>query len=195
VAKPWPPAYDDPVSISTRKGDSGQTDLLFGQRVPKNHPRIIALGAVDELNAALGLLRIHAATKEAQDLASQTQLLLIGLMGELATPSGDEAHYQQTHTPQIKPEHVAWLDGWVERLEREGQFKFKGWVLPGGAGIAGGAYADFARTVCRRAESHIVDLDSTGDGLPNEEVVRFLNRLSDVLWLLARWEERGSADS
>ena len=63
-------------------------------------------------------------------------------------------------------------------------------IWPGAAGVPGGAYADFARTVCRRAERAIVDLQSSGDELPNPEAVRFLNRLSDTLWLLARWEER-----
>lgn len=178
------------MSISTRKGDAGQTDLLFGDRVPKNHPRVLALGAVDELNAGLGLLRVHARTSESQDVAARTQLLLIGLMGELATPAGREQKYQSTHLEQLKPEHVAWLDVWVERLEREGQFQFKGWVLPGAAGVPGGAYADFARTICRRAESSIVNLAGTEHDVPNPEIVRFLNRLSDVLWLLARWEER-----
>jgi cob(I)alamin adenosyltransferase len=178
------------MSISTRKGDSGHTDLLFGQRVAKHHPRIAALGDVDELNAALGLLRVHAATPEAEDVARTCQEHLIGLMGELATPVGGEARYQETHPQQLKAEHVAWLDGWVEKLEREGAFVFRGWVLPGAARHAGGAQADFARTVCRRAERAILALDATGDALPNADVVRFLNRLSDVLWLLARWEEK-----
>ena len=178
------------MSISTRKGDLGTTDLLFGTRVPKNHPRIVALGDVDELNAALGLLRIHAGTEAAKELAAQVQLWLIGLMGEIATPQGNEETYERTHTQQVTPDQVAYLDGWVEKLEREGQFKFKGWVLPGGEGVAGGAYADFARTICRRAERSVYDLASSGDALPNEQPVKFLNRLSDVLWLLARWEEK-----
>lgn len=178
------------MSISTRKGDTGTTDLLFGERVPKDHPRILALGAVDELNAALGLLRIHAGTEEVREVASRTQELLIGLMGELATPVGREGKYLMTHAFHIMPEHVTWLDGWVERLESSGQLEFKGWSLPGAAGSAGGAYADFARTVVRRSEALIVALDSAGQTLPNDEVLRFLNRLSDVLWLLARWEER-----
>ena len=178
------------MSISTRKGDQGTTDLLFGSRVPKNHPRIVALGDIDELNSALGLLRIHAGTDAAKEVAEQVQLWLIGLMGEVATPVGGEEAYGRTHTQQVTPNQVEYLDGWVEKLEREGQFKFKGWVLPGGEGIIGGAYADFARTVCRRAERSVLDLASTGQALPNELPVKFLNRLSDVLWLLARWEEK-----
>ena len=177
------------MSISTRKGDTGSTDMLFGQRVMKSHPRVAALGHVDELNAALGLLRIHAQRPETHEVASQAQLWLIGLMGELATPVGGEAQYAAKHTQQVTSEQVAFLDTWVERLEREGDFKFTGWVLPGAAGIPGGAYADAARTVCRRAERGLIELDATGDELPNEEPVKFLNRLSDTLWLLARWEE------
>jgi cob(I)alamin adenosyltransferase len=156
----------------------------------KSHPRIAALGHVDELNAALGLLRIHASRPESGEIAAQTQLWLIGLMGELATPIGGEDKYEKTHTQQVTPEQVRYLDGWVERLEREGAFKFTGWVLPGAAGVAGGAYADYARTICRRAERSIIELAASGDALPNEQPVCFLNRLSDVLWLLARWEEK-----
>jgi cob(I)alamin adenosyltransferase len=180
------------MSISTRKGDTGQTDLLFGQRVAKNHPRVRALGSVDELNAALGLLRIYAKRGETIEVATRAQELLIPLMGELATPVGREERYKETHQRKgIIEEHVALADGWVATLEREGAFKFTGWVLPGAAGSAGGAHADHARAVCRRAECEIIDLEATGDALPNAEVVKFLNRLSDVLWLLARWEEKG----
>lgn len=183
------------MSISTRRGDSGSTDLLFGQRVAKTHPRIAALGDVDELNAALGLVRLHGGTGAAEDISRTCQERLIALMGELATPEGREERYQETHPQQLLPEHVAWLDGWVEKLEREGEFRFQGWVLPGAARIPGGAYADFARTICRRAERGILALADAGSALPNPEVVRFLNRLSDVLWLLARWEEKhGAAD-
>lgn len=178
------------MSISTRHGDAGQTDLLFGQRVSKNHPRVLALGAVDELNAALGLVRVHVQTPEARDVAAQVQAWLIGLMGELATPSGSEERYRAAQLQTLGTEQVAWLDGWVERLEREGKFVFRDWVLPGAAGKPGGAYADYARTVARRAEASIVALSGTEHDLPNPEVVRFLNRLSDALWLLARWEER-----
>lgn len=179
------------MSISTKHGDSGETDLLFGQRVRKSHPRIRALGSVDELNAALGLLRVHAQREETAGVAEHAQLCLIKLMGELATPAGKEERYSQTHESKgITAEHVAWADGWVVTLEREGQFKFTGWVLPGAAGSKGGAFADNARAVCRRAERDIVDLILTGDELPNPEPVKFLNRLSDLLWLFARWEEK-----
>lgn len=180
-----------PFSITTRRGDTGETDLLFGQRVAKSHPRIHALGDIDELNAALGWVRVYATTAQARALAEQTQLQLIHLMGELATPVGREQRYDQTHPQQqLSATEVQKLDALVEQLEREGDFKFKGWVLPGAKGSAAGAACDMARTVCRRAERSVLAMLGTADELPNPEVVRYLNRLSDVLWLLARWEER-----
>lgn len=178
------------MSIATRKGDKGQTDLLFGCRLAKSHPRVHALGVVDELNAALGPLRVAAARAETQEIIPQVQRWLIGLMGELATPPGDEARYAETHPDRISATNVTWLDDWVARLEAGGAMKIKGWALPGEAGVMSGAYADLARVACRRAERSVIDLEGTRDGMPNVEIIRFLNRLSDVLWLLARWEEQ-----
>lgn len=183
------------MSIATRKGDQGQTDLLFGCRLAKSHPRVHALGAVDELNAALGPLRIAALRKETQQIVPQIQRWLIELMGELATPPGDETRYAATHPERISTPNVVWLDEWVAKLEAGGALKFKGWALPGEAGVMSGAYADLARVACRRAERNVIDLQGTPDQVPNEELIRFLNRLSDVLWLLARWEEQGNGQT
>jgi cob(I)alamin adenosyltransferase len=180
------------MSIATRRGDEGETDLLFGCRLSKSHPRVHALGAVDELNAALGPLRISALRKETQDIVSTVQPWLITLMGELATPPGLEAKYAETHAP-FDVAKVAYLDEHVAALEAGGALQFKGWALPGEAGVMSGAYADLARVACRRAERHVVDLIGTDQEVPNHEVMRFLNRLADVLWLLARWEERNAA--
>jgi cob(I)alamin adenosyltransferase len=177
------------MSITTRKGDDGTTDLLFGVRTAKSHPRIHALGAVDELNAALGLLRISAAKMETREVVSQVQRWLIGLMGELATPPGMAERYAATHHT-IDSEQVSFLDQFASRLEEGGAMQFKGWALPGEAGILSGAHADLARVACRRAERSVIDLDATPEAVQNRDLVRFLNRLSDVLWLIARWEER-----
>lgn len=178
------------MSITTRKGDDGTTDLLFGVRIAKSHPRIHALGAVDELNAALGLLRLSAQKPETRELIHQVQRWLISLMGELATPPGLESRYAATHQDLISAEHTSRLDNVAAGLEASGALQFKGWALPGEAGVTSGAHADLARVACRRAERHVIDLDPTTEAVPNREVLRFLNRLSDVLWLLARWEER-----
>ncbi|HYF36097.1 MAG TPA: cob(I)yrinic acid a,c-diamide adenosyltransferase [Prosthecobacter sp.] len=177
------------MSISTRRGDQGQTDLLFGCRLPKSHPRVHALGAVDELNAALGPLRVAATRVETREIVAQIQPWLITLMGELATAPGDEAKYAAKHPP-FETAKVTWLDEWVARLEAAGALEIKGWALPGEAGVMTGAYADLARTACRRAERFIVDLTGTEQQVPNQEVIRFLNRLADLLWLVARWEEK-----
>ncbi|MBV6501001.1 MAG: Cobalamin adenosyltransferase [Prosthecobacter sp.] len=178
------------MSIATRRGDEGETDLLFGCRLAKSHPRVHALGSVDELNAALGPLRISALRPETREVVQTVQPWLITLMGELATPPGEEARYAATHAA-FGSDKVAWLDEWVARLEAGGALKFKGWALPGEAGVMSGAHADLARVACRRAERLVVDLTGTGQEVPNKNVQRFLNRLADVLWLLARWEEQG----
>jgi len=178
------------MSITTRKGDQGQTDLLFGCRLAKSHPRVHALGAVDELNAALGPLRVAASSAEAKQIVPQAQRWLITLMGELATPPGSEKRHADTLSDRITGQNVSWLDKWVARLEAEGALKIQGWALPGEAGVMSGAYADLSRVACRRAERAVIDLQGTPDEVPNVEVIRFLNRFSDVLWLLARREEQ-----
>jgi len=178
------------MSIATRRGDQGETDLLFGHRITKKHPRIHALGDVDELNAGLGLLRVHAKTELSTEVCAQVQRWLIDLMGEIATPPGLEERYSQTHPHTIGSAEVAWLDEKVKYLEDHGALQFEGWALPGAAGSIAGAHADLARTICRRAERTLIDLSGTEQAVPNPELTRFLNRLSDVLWLLARWEEK-----
>lgn len=180
------------MSITTRRGDSGETDLLFGCRVKKSYPRIDAIGGVDELNAALGLLRVAGRTEYVKREVPRVQLNLIALMGELATPPGEEARYASSHPQRISADSVDHLDALVHDLEAAGALKFKGWALPGAEGSLSGAHADLARTVCRRAERTVVLLDGTPEAVPNAEIVRYLNRLSDVLWLIARLEEKTS---
>ena len=177
------------MSIATRRGDEGETDLLFGCRLSKSHPRVHALGAVDELNAALGPIRVAALKPETREIISTVQPWLIDLMGEVATPPGLEEKYASTHKP-FDSKKLIYLDEWVAKLEAGGALEFKGWALPGEAGVMTGAYADLARVACRRAERHVVDLVGSDQEVPNKDVGRFLNRLSDILWLLARWEER-----
>lgn len=180
------------MSITTRQGDDGATKLLFGNCVLKSHPRIHALGAVDELNAALGLIRVTAATELVRVHVPRFQMELIALMGELATPAGEEERYAATHPQRIDASCVARLDELVKTLEEGGALKFEGWALPGAGGSLGGAHCDLARTVCRRAERQVMDLHGSDQAVPNPEIVRYLNRLSDVLWLMARVEEGSS---
>jgi cob(I)alamin adenosyltransferase len=178
------------MSITTRRGDTGDTDLLFGCRVKKSYPRIEAIGCVDELNAGLGLLRVTAKYELSQREVPVMQETLIALMGELATPVGQEERYALTHPQCVTIESVTHLDELVRDLEAAGALQFKGWALPGAEGSLSSAHADMARTICRRAERAVVTLEDTTEAVPNMEIVRYLNRLSDVLWLLARMEEK-----
>jgi len=183
------------MSITTRRGDSGETDLLFGCRVKKDYPRIEAIGCVDELNAALGLLRVTARYEVTQREVPDVQMTLIALMGELATPVGEEERYAATHPQRVSTDTVTHLDDLVRNLEAAGALKFKGWALPGAEGSLSSAHADMARTICRRAERSMVGLENTPEAVPNEAIVQYLNRLSDVLWLLARMEEKIPGES
>lgn len=178
------------MSITTKRGDQGGTGLLFGRCVLKNHPRIHALGAVDELNAALGLVRVTAKEKIVLENVPGFQEGLIVLMGELATPCGEEERCAATHPRRIDAACVEGLDELVKAMEGRGALRFQGWALPGAGGSLGGAHCDLARTICRRAERTVMDLHGTEHAVPNAEIVRYLNRLSDVLWLMARMEER-----
>lgn len=178
------------MSISTRRGDSGKTEMLFGRGVQKNHPRVNAMGDVDELNAAIGLVRLTAVSDTVGTRIPAIQMELIQLMGELATPKGEESRYARVHPQHINEESVARLDMLVQEMEENELVKTSGWALPGEGGVFSAAYCDLARTVCRRAERSVVSLIGTPNELPNPEVVKFLNRLSDVLWLMARVETK-----
>lgn len=173
------------MSIATKKGDTGTTCLMYQRQVPKGHPRIQACGAVDELNAALGLARALAGAGFLHDTLLLVQPDLVVLMGELATLGEDRARYAADGYPLVTPELTVKLDRWVRELEAQ-NVPFKGWATPGANPPA--AALDVARTTCRRAERCVCALQESNQ-LPNPEVLVYLNRLSDVLWLMARWAE------
>ena len=165
------------MSIATKRGDSGQTGLAGGIRVSKSNIRVEAYGTVDELNAAMGLARSFC---EDQDLRTKTaaiqkELFLVG--SALATPAASAK-------PQVPltPELVDALTEQVHQIEAiEGVLS--DWSISG-EHVAAAAY-DVARTVCRRAERNVVRLVESGDAVdPN--VLAYLNRLSDLLWLFGR---------
>ena len=174
------------MSIITKTGDDGMTGLMYGRRVPKNHPRIEACGSVDELTSTLGVARAAAA----QDFLSQRlldiQKDLVAVMGELGTSSEDWPRYQQDGFPLVAATMTAKLEQLAATLEAELGL-FKDWAIPGATG--GAALLDLARAICRRAERQVFGLHQV-QPLPNQEIFIYLNRLSDVLWLLARWTER-----
>ncbi|MFO1497410.1 MAG: cob(I)yrinic acid a,c-diamide adenosyltransferase [Verrucomicrobiota bacterium] len=173
------------MSIATKTGDAGSTALMYNRRVPKTHPRVEAYGCVDELNAALGVARAHAPGAIISERLLAVQKDLVPLMGELATLTDDLDRYVKAGLPRIDPSATAVLDGWVRDLESQ-KISFDGWATPGANPLA--AALDLARTVCRRAERRVCSLQEQSE-LRNPEIIVYLNRLSDVLWLLARAAE------
>lgn len=177
------------MSIVTKTGDQGTTALMYNRRVSKNHPRVEAYGTVDELNASLGLARATARQELVRDCLVSIQKDLITLMGELATATEDLSRYLKDGYILVSPELTARLESTVKQLEAE-NIKFSGWAVPGMNLSA--ATLDVARTVCRRAERGVCALHWQSQ-LQNPEIIVYLNRLSDLLWLLARREEQGSS--
>lgn len=177
-------------SIATRTGDDGTTGLLYGQRVPKDHPQIEAVGAFDELNAALGSAKAQLAhtvrDAELRALLTATQKNLVALMGELACAEQDAERYAQSKFEKISADEVKRLDDAVAALEARG-LKFDDWATPGRNSRA--AAFDVARTTARRAERRLTGLPAQGRSV-RPELRQFINRLSDLLWLLAREAEQ-----
>jgi cob(I)alamin adenosyltransferase len=173
------------VSIATRTGDNGTSALMYGRRLPKHHVRVEAYGAVDELNAALGLARASGHQPFIGESLLLIQKDLVAIMGEMATALEDQERYAADGYPRLEPAMIERLDQLVARIEGE-EVSFKGWATPGAT--LNSAALDVARTVCRRAERRISELNAVGE-LPNQRVLVYFNRLSDVLWLMARWVE------
>lgn len=172
-------------SIATRTGDDGTTSLLYGQRVPKNHPQIEAVGAFDELNAALGLAKAHTTSPARKAAMESVQKDLVALMGELACAEPDVARYLDSKFAKISEESLARLDALVSEIEAR-NVRFEGWATPGKTVEA--AAFDVARTCARRAERRVLDLPAHGRNV-RPLVGKFVNRLSDALWLMAREAE------
>jgi cob(I)alamin adenosyltransferase len=173
------------MSIATRKGDSGKTALMYNRRVSKAHPRVEAFGCVDELNAAIGLALATGSHAFVKESLAAIQKDLVFLMGELATAMADLPRYVKDGIPRVAPEMTAKLDKWVEQIEAE-QVQFTGWAMPGATLHT--AALDLARTTCRRAERRVCQLQEKRQ-LRNPEILVYLNRLADLLWLFARWGE------
>ena len=174
-------------SIVTKTGDSGSTKLIFGDKVSKADLRVEAYGTIDELNSFLGLARAQCDDIELKALleALQRETFIIG--AELATPQ----EHQEKLKSRVSSAMVEFLESHVARIElRPGLLD--DWALPGAT--VGSAALDVARTVCRRAERCAVRLADEGE-VTNPELIRYLNRLSDLLWLLGRnYEMNHNAD-
>jgi len=175
-------------SIVTRAGDRGQTGLLYGGRVSKTDVRTEAYGAIDETISALGLARALTRddARRASILRVQRELFTVG--AELATDVREYDSLRQ-HFLVVTEAMTRQLEEEIDRLEASVPLA-DAFVIPGGTSAA--AALDVARTVCRRAERRIVRVQD-GGMLPNPEVLRYVNRLSDLLFMLARAEEGGAS--
>lgn len=171
-----------------KKGDKGETSLLYGSRVPKSDPHCEAYGAVDEAVAALGLARSLSEEKRVQDMLHGMQKELIVLSGELATPSEAYPSYAAKH-PVITGHTVQRLEDLIDELEEEVDMP-REFITPGIT--ASSAALNLARTVIRRAERRAVDLQRDSQ-LPNEEILKYLNRLADLVYILVCYGEASPA--
>lgn len=161
------------------------TALMYGRRVSKCHPRVEAYGCVDELNTALGLARASAQHDFIRTNLLIIQKDLVSVMGELATAVEDLPRYIKDGYLLVTSPLTHKLDALVKEIEAQ-SVSFKGWATPGSC--LNSATLDVARTVCRRAERRVCALQET-EPLHNAEIIIYLNRLADLLWLMARWVE------
>jgi len=166
------------MRIYTRKGDQGETGLLGGSRVSKSHARVEAYGAVDELNALLGLARAESLPEEIDRVLGRLQEELLELGSGLAAPDPGK----QTATP-VGDSHITRIEDDIDRFEKN-VAPLKHFILPGGGKAA--ATLHVARTVCRRAERRVVALSDRDDERVSDDAIAFLNRLADLLFVLAR---------
>jgi cob(I)alamin adenosyltransferase len=173
--------------IYTKGGDKGKTSLGTGKRVPKHDPRVVAYGTVDEANAAIGLARLHTADQaEIDAMLGRIQNDLFDLGADLCTPE-DPADYPPLRIVEAQVER---LEQEIDRMNEALQ-PLNSFVLPGGTAAA--AYLHLARTVARRAERDITALAEKGS--VNPQAIKYINRLSDHLFVLSRFvNDRGARD-
>lgn len=168
------------MKIYTKTGDTGETGLFGGGRVPKHHPRVSAYGDVDELNSALGVVRATAPVAFQDELLQSIQRDLFSLGGHLATPHPEKVR-KALEKAELSPERITAFEQAIDQADHELP-PLRAFILP--AGTPKAAALHLARTVCRRAERSVVALAEA------EEVpalfLAYLNRLSDLLFTLAR---------
>ncbi|MBI4200492.1 MAG: cob(I)yrinic acid a,c-diamide adenosyltransferase [Chloroflexi bacterium] len=173
------------VKIYTRRGDEGETGLLYGGRVSKADPRCEACGSIDEAVSALGLARALAGDPKVKAVLKEVQRKLFTVGAELATDPSQYATMQR-HFSVVSSPMVERLERWIDEMEAEVHLP-RSFIVPGAS--AASSALDLARTILRRAERRVVTLKEAGL-LVNPEVLRYVNRLSDLLFMLARYEDR-----
>jgi cob(I)alamin adenosyltransferase len=170
------------VKIYTRTGDSGETALLGGKRVSKADPRVAAYGEVDELNAWLGFVRAGTLEARLSTMIEEIQRDLFAIGARLADPGGKVA--DRVEKTAVTSEDVKRLEDWIDLLESEVPV-LRRFILTGGS--LSGASLHVARTICRRAERTVVGL---GREHVESDILVYLNRLSDLLFVMARVANR-----
>ena len=173
------------MRLYTRHGDSGDTNLLYGGRVSKSDPRCEAYGTVDEAISALGLGRALAADPSVKIMVERIQRNLFIVGSELAT-APQEYKKLETHFQVIKPEMTTEVELLIDSLAAQVELP-RQFIVPGGT--PGSGALDLARTIIRRAERRSVELHKNGN-LHNPEIIRYLNRIADLLFMIARFEDR-----
>ncbi len=179
------------MKIYTRRGDAGQTDLFGGERVGKDALRVATYGDVDELNASIGVAVAAGIDPALAEFLARIQSALFDLGASLATP--DAAHRRKAGVAGVADSDIEGLEALIDRLEA-GLAPLANFILPGGTPSAAAFHV--ARTVCRRAERAVVQLAATPGESVEATSTRYLNRLSDLLFVLARHENarQGVAD-
>jgi cob(I)alamin adenosyltransferase len=158
---------------------------MYNRRVSKTDARVEACGAIDEFNSALGVARACRGLVDPSEKLLKIQRDLITLMGEIATLPEDMTRYVKDGFQLVSEGHYSRLETWIQELEAR-KISFKGWATPGATAKA--AALDMARSICRRAERRAQSLIESGS-ISNRHILIYLNRCSDLLWLLARKEE------
>lgn len=168
------------TKVYTRQGDLGETHLGGGQKMPKDTTRIQAYGTVDELNSVIGVVLASSPSKETKEALTRIQHQLFTVGGDLCVLEEDKGKWDM---PVIEASHIEALEKLIDRLNQE-LHPLEDFILPGGVQTA--ALLHQARTVCRRAERHVVTL--ARQEKIGQNVLKYLNRLSDALFVLARHE-------
>jgi cob(I)alamin adenosyltransferase len=172
------------MKIYTKTGDRGDTGLFGGGRVPKDHVRVEAYGEVDELNSTVGLVILHLQAAGEAEMAAglrQVQADLFTIGANLATPAVEDGGRDNPYIPELDSARTTALESWIDAADAELE-PLRSFILPGGSPAA--SVLHLARTVCRRAERRVVSL--AHQATVAESVVIYLNRLSDLLFTLAR---------
>ena len=177
------------AKIYTKRGDLGETDLGTGKRVPKDDPLLEASGTIDELNAWFGLARSNHPSEKVDQYLKRIQRELFELGADLASPWEDRSSASE-RSLRLYPRHTTALEKEIDEMEQTLP-KLHQFILPGGSELS--SVLHLTRTVCRRAERRIVALVRSGQC--NPEVQSYMNRLSDWLFMLARYSNREAGQS